>query len=100
MVFLSRVVAYSIHQIKHRLMVFVGREIAVLDRPFTTGETPLHLSVKMQSYEICENLLKAGANPNIRDLDGMSPLDTAELKKYESIAKLLKFYGALPSNRR
>lgn len=78
----------------------MGKEIRVLDQPDLHGNTPLHHAVRGESLEICEDLLKAGVNPNIANHEGATPLDTATMKKCEDIAHLLRSYGALPSNRR
>lgn len=83
----------------HCAKVIAGKEIPVLDRQ-VLGDTAIHTAVKVNSFEICEALLKAGVNPNSPDLDGLTPLDTAQMRKYDDIAHLLKKYGALPSNRR
>jgi hypothetical protein len=95
---LSRIRSYCSSIALHRAKVIIGKEIPVLDRP-VLGDTAIHTAVKVNSFEICELLLKAGVNPNISDLDGFTPLDTAQMRRYDDIAQLLKKYGALPSNR-
>ncbi|PXF42086.1 Ankyrin-3 [Gracilariopsis chorda] len=40
------------------------------------GQTALHIAARNQSVKVLENLLKAGANPNIEDESGLSPLLT------------------------
>ena len=65
------------------------------------GSTALHeLCRKADNVELIEQVLKAGGNPNLRDLDDMSPLymavdrDCGECgEKYKIIELLLK-YGA------
>lgn len=46
---------------------------AELDRT-STGETALHTAVRFDSREAANALLKAGANPNLQDVDGWTPL--------------------------
>lgn len=78
----------------------MGKEIRVLDLPDVHGNTALHHAVNVESIEICEDLLKAGVNPNVANQDGSTPFDIATRKKCEEISRLLRSYGALPSNRR
>lgn len=40
------------------------------------GQTALHIAARSLSVQVLENLLKAGANPNIEDENGLSPLLT------------------------
>jgi hypothetical protein len=44
--------------------------------------------------DLVELLLKAGANPNIREGEGVTPLDIAKYYKNMSIIRLLEQYGA------
>ena len=46
------------------------------------------------SKEMVELLLKAGANPNIREGEGCTPLDVAKHYKHEDTIRLLQQYGA------
>ena len=72
--------------------------------PETTW-TPLFNSVFRRHYEACEILLKRGADPNIQDEKGQTPLDIAIAERtdlegdirrqneFDKIIKLLKKYG-------
>ena len=79
------------------------------------GRTALHLAVQSGLVEKAEMLLAAGADPNIRDNDGLTPLDllksmasasslprsglpapgTPSSSTRSSLADLLRHYGAL-----
>jgi hypothetical protein len=65
------------------------------------GETSLHAAVRLHHitpcYGRCKKLLHSGANPNIPDCAGKTPLDTAIENKNRSIVNLLREYGALTS---
>jgi serine/threonine-protein phosphatase 6 regulatory ankyrin repeat subunit B len=63
--------------------------------------SPLLIAINLNEPEIVEMLLKAGANPNeiavIESFYGVyivTPLDLAERRKFNKIAKILKQYGA------
>jgi hypothetical protein len=69
-----------------------------LNRKNLDGDTPLHLGVKIHvkkdsRYEICRLLLENGANPNIPDNHGKTPLDTAMDNGNIEMIILLKSYG-------
>jgi ankyrin repeat protein len=51
----------------------------------------------MGFHEAVEVLLEAGADPNSRDLSGVTPLDIAEEHGAHDIAALLLRYGAKSS---
>ncbi|KAI9763207.1 MAG: hypothetical protein M1835_007900 [Candelina submexicana] len=54
------------------------------------GKTPLHLSAFEGHVSIVEQLLLRGADATIRSGYGQSPLDIANLKKFDSVAALLQ----------
>ncbi|MEN2998495.1 MAG: ankyrin repeat domain-containing protein [Brevinematia bacterium] len=49
------------------------------------GDTPLHLAVMLNNYEIVKLLVTYGANPYLRNRQGLSPIDIARDKGYEEI---------------
>lgn len=57
------------------------------------GHTPLHWAVISGDVSIVELLLKAGANPNILSLEGVTPTWRALKLEDEVIARLLASYG-------
>jgi hypothetical protein len=65
-----------------------------LDAKDVDGVTALHAAVFNGFYKTVELLLKKGANPNIKNLQGKTPIFLAEKRKHEKIVKLLKKYGA------
>ena len=58
------------------------------------GLTPLHYAVLDNNPPLVSLLLSAGANPNVADNDGQTPLDFAERYGYDAIARLLRNAGA------
>ena len=52
--------------------------------------TPLHLAVFKKNYEAVKMLLDAGANKEIKDIKGMTPLQMAEYFDIKNIQELLK----------
>ena len=65
------------------------------------GDTPLHLAVSEWEEEVAVMLLEAGADPNARNLQGLSPLHlvAAELRADTVLAALLLASGADPNER-
>jgi ankyrin repeat protein len=67
------------------------------------GETALHWAVSRQRTEIVTTLLEAGANPNVPDNDGYTPLhDVAEMGDCSSARAMLEVLlaaGADPSRQ-
>ncbi|MCY4386624.1 MAG: ankyrin repeat domain-containing protein [Desulfurellaceae bacterium] len=56
--------------------------------------TPLHTAVLDNRPALVSLLLSAGANPNVTDADGNTPLYFAERYGYDAIARLLRNAGA------
>jgi ankyrin repeat protein len=55
--------------------------------------TVLHRASNDGYYEVVENLLKLGANPNALDVDGDTPMDLAMRKGYKTTPQTLANYG-------
>jgi ankyrin repeat protein len=53
------------------------------------GSTPLHLAAASGGKAICETLLSAGADPNVKDGKGRTPLGIATTRGYHEVAQLL-----------
>ena len=70
---------------------------AALDLGDENGASALILAVEMGFQEAVELLLAAGANPNVHDLSGMTPLDIAEEHEAHDIAAVLLRNGAKSS---
>lgn len=65
-----------------------------IDAPNDEGETPLLLACRNQNAYLVEILLKAGADPNRKLLDGFSPLHYAASEGNDAIARALLQGGA------
>ena len=65
----------SIRSLRERLGTEEIIEL-VIDQPNPAGETPLHISTSLNDVEATRQLLDHGANPNVQDSAGNSPLHT------------------------
>jgi hypothetical protein len=54
------------------------------------GQTPLHHAAELGFEEIAETLLKAGADPDRTDFNGVKPLIVASLAGHHGIARLIR----------
>ncbi|MBA3724977.1 MAG: hypothetical protein H0W86_00660 [Armatimonadetes bacterium] len=55
------------------------------------GQTPLHgATLTRTNSEMMRLLLKAGADPNLRDVYHEHPLDIAERKSFTELAQILR----------
>ncbi|OQV12783.1 Ankyrin-3 [Hypsibius exemplaris] len=52
-------------------------------------KTPLHLAAQAGQYNICERLLRLGADPQVKDQRGQTPLHLAAAKNHAKIVQLL-----------
>ena len=52
--------------------------------------TPLHETARAGNVRFAEALIRAGADPSIRDADGKTPLDYARESKCDPIIELLQ----------
>ena len=55
-----------------------------------SGDTPLHYCSKVGTYLIASFLVDRGADVNIRNKSGESPLDVAKFWKHNDIVELLE----------
>lgn len=53
------------------------------------GDTPLHLAVMFNNYEVAKVLITYGANVNARNKKGLTPIDIAKEKGYTELYSLL-----------
>lgn len=60
------------------MQVLIDHGADVNAQDLKSGETPLHRTVSAGKPAAAELLLRAGANPNIRDRNGNTPIWTAE----------------------
>lgn len=54
------------------------------------GATPLHLAVAKRDRKVIDALILAGADQNIRDNDGVTPLEDAKKSGFSDIVELLR----------
>ncbi|KAI3636881.1 hypothetical protein MIR68_005148 [Amoeboaphelidium protococcarum] len=59
------------------------------------GNTLLHLAIQQQDFNFLQVLLLKGANPNVCNLGGCSPLKLAKLMEFKSAYNCLLRHGAL-----
>lgn len=52
--------------------------------------TALHMAASTGKIDVVETLLIAGADPNVKDMDGNKPADLAKDGDYDAVKKLLK----------
>lgn len=58
------------------------------------GMTPIMLAAGQGSYDVVKELLKAGADVNLANVDGQTALDIAADAGYDSVSNLLVNHGA------
>ena len=68
------------------------------------GDTPLLLAINVDDFNnnrlnIVKHLLKYGANPNLINDDGRSPLYFASMKNHDNVVALLLEHGADPNTK-
>ncbi len=93
---------------KGRVLYFLDKGVDVNARDEKTGKTGLHYAVEGLYTEIVLLLLKKGANPNIRSLDGLTPillpgkiqlLQSSDVLRHTEIIDLLLNAGANVNDR-
>lgn len=102
-------VANASNNVASEILYWLPKQHPSLDIISTTyGNTALHLAVGKNyknvskqreplaflNYELAEQMLKRGANPNIPDRLGNTPLHYAYLHREPEMVKLLERYGA------
>ena len=91
----------KIRSVKETLGTKNKMDLHLLDQPNAEGNTLLGLTTSMDDDEATEMLLSHGANPNVQDADGNSPLHAICLQKDIQIAKcILKNNGRLLPNKK
>ena len=66
----------KIHSVKENLETKEKTVLNLLDQPNSDGNTVMHITTRMDDDEATQLLLVHGANPNVQDVDGNSPLHT------------------------
>ena len=66
----------------------------LVNRPYGSfASTPLHIAVHREHYRVAELLLRAGANPNVRNHDNMLPIEWPIASSNVKMVRLLLKYG-------
>ncbi len=63
------------------------------------GRTPLHLAAGLGAEDLATLLLDAGVYMEARDMDGLTPLESAMRNQRQVLVQLLKNRGAAPTNQ-
>ena len=75
-------------------------DLQLLDQPNAEGFTALHLATSMDDDEATKMLLAHGANPNVQDSDGNSPLHAiCDQKDIQTATCIIKNNGRLLQNK-
>ena len=90
----------KISSVKESLGTDKKKELILLDQPNSEGDTLLHLTTSMDDDEVTRLLLDHGANPNVQDEWGNSPLHTiCEQRDILTAICILKNGGTLLMNK-
>jgi len=66
----------------------------LVNQPYGSfASTPLHIAVHQEHYRVAELLLKAGANPNVRNHDNVLPIEWPIAASDGKMVRLLLRYG-------
>ena len=76
--------------VRDQMEEFTNRRLAEC----TPDMTPLHMAAFRDEGEAIKAFLEAGANPNIQDSFGLTPLHLIAMRGYFEIAKILEDYKA------
>ena len=88
--------AWSVAEInRHDLLeALIKRGGDLNERDPDTSDTALHIAIKSNNLHILEQLLKAGADPNLINRFGKTPLKLGALNGYPEATQSLLKYGA------
>jgi len=77
-----------------RMAAYLITKGADINLPSSNGDTPLHtFAAEAEGLDVMEVLLKAGANPNIKNKQGELPIDIATSREEGDKVSLLKKYS-------
>ena len=76
-------------------------DLQLLDQPNAEGVTAIHISTSMDDDEATRMLLSHGANPNVQDADGNSPLHTiCSQRDIQTATCIIKNNGSILRNNK
>ena len=71
------------------VLEFLIQNSSTVDKQNVSGNTPLHYCVKEKDVDCLKLLLKAGADPNIKNDAHESPFDIARMEYFEECLQIL-----------
>jgi len=80
---------------KDALEILLLKNQELLEKPNSNGCTPLWLAARSGRPEVVVILLKAGADPNHKNNDGLSPIDVARKHKRVKVLELFEQKSAV-----
>ena len=90
-----------IRTVRENLQMGGADELKLLDQPSPDGRTALHLTTEQNDAKTTILLLEAGANPNVKDVQGNSPLHTVcRNKDIQTATYILEKNGRFLTNRK
>ena len=91
----------KIRKVKEALGTYEEKEKNLLDQPNSDGNTLMHITTNLDDDEATEMLLDHGANSNVQDAEGNSPLHTiCSQRDIQTATSILKSNGNLLSNKK
>ena len=91
----------KIQQVKESFGTREKKNLYILDQPNPEGKTALHVAATLDDDEATKLLLEAGANPNVVDSEGNSPLHiVCDQGDITTATCILKHEGRVLENKR
>ncbi|KAI1452843.1 ankyrin [Annulohypoxylon moriforme] len=78
------------------VIVLLNQDGIQVDSRNQIGQTALHLATNANLVDTCSRLLKAGANINVKDNEGFTPLRLAIQRRFSEIMGVMATYHSSP----